>query len=87
MLLIVSGVIGFIGSLVSIWAELGYIGVIISLGIACLAFILGYKLFATSSNEESNPPKVKIVTHGDQSPGIVAGNFKVNMDERPRNKN
>ena len=87
MLLIVSGVVGFIGSIVSIWVELGYGGVIVSIGIAFIFFILGYKFFIKPLPENIKPSKVEIVTHGDQSPGMVAGNFKVNLHERPRNKN
>ena len=87
LLLIVSGVIGFIGSIVSIWAELGYGGLIVSIGIAIIIFILGYKYFLKPTHDNITPSKVEIITQGDQSPGIVAGNFKVNMHERPRNKN
>jgi hypothetical protein len=50
-------------------------------------FVFGYKFFVKHPLEDTKNPNVEIVTHGNQSPGIVVGNYEVKMHERPRNKN
>ena len=82
-----SGIIGVIGSLVSIWSVFGYFGIIVSITISLILLIIGYKFYTESSQEERQSVNMNIVTHGNQSPGVVTGNYQVFKNERPRTKN
>jgi len=84
---VINTVIGFIGSIISIQSEIGVFGVIASIGLAIGIFIVVYIFYIIPYSEEISPSDAKITTTGNQSPGIVIGDYEVNINERPRNRN
>lgn len=87
LLIVINAVIGFIGSLISIQSTIGFIGVIASIGLAIVIFVVGYVFYIIPYPEETTPSDVKISTKGNHSPGIVMGDYKVKINDRPRNRN
>lgn len=86
LFIIIGSVIGFIGSLASIFSVLGYSGCIVSIITAIICYFIAIKFFRDSLNEYMYPG-IKVKTHGNQSPGIVGGDYRVNVDDGPRDKN
>jgi hypothetical protein len=86
LLIVINAVIGFIGSLISINSAIGLIGIIASICAAIVIFIVGYFFYIIPCSEEITPSDVKISTKGNHSPGIVMGDYKVKINDRPRNR-
>lgn len=76
-------VIGIIGSFITIYTAVGILGFLISFIIAGICWLISFKLYRDSSNDNVVNPNINIKTHGNQSPGIVGGDYKVVKNERP----